>query len=391
MNEADFPKAPPHPNAVQKNPELLKSVDERVSFDQSASQWIFEENDTEYIYNFILQRWMPKVIRDEEEVEGKKRQKDADTEEDENKRNIKRLKKEQLQAVKDEINRLKNNIKKTTGDKDEDKSSNNTGAYVSNLPDNISKQDLIDSFSKYGMISEDYKTGEPRVKLYYDKENHFKNEALVIYHSPDSVSLAIEMLNDSYILPPTDKSQKKIRVERADFSNSSSKDDKKERRVLTQEEKDLLNQRKEAMRKKLTEWDDETSDNKVSQIKQKVWSKMVVATNMFRKEEFSKDSYLEIDLKDDITDECNKLEIGNDITSIKIYDQSAVIVIKFNKAELASKCIEAFDGRYYDGLKLSVARYNGEKFSHSVNPSDEANRLDQFGDWLENGDNKIAT
>ena len=44
------------------------------------------------------------------------------------------------------------------------------GVYVSQLPGDITKDELMVTFSKYGLISEDYKTGEPRIKIYHNDD-----------------------------------------------------------------------------------------------------------------------------------------------------------------------------------------------------------------------------
>ena len=85
----DFPDAPPLPSLMSKDPDILKTVDERLSYDKSSSQWFFEVNNdnksTEYYYNFILERWIPTA---EIEDNGRKRSREDETihdEEEENK------------------------------------------------------------------------------------------------------------------------------------------------------------------------------------------------------------------------------------------------------------------------------------------------------------------
>ena len=40
-------------------------------------------------------------------------------------------------------------------------------------------------------------TEEPRIKMYTDDQGKFKGEALIIYYRPESVPLAVEMLDDT--------------------------------------------------------------------------------------------------------------------------------------------------------------------------------------------------
>lgn len=376
-DSTQLPGAPPHPSLLAGDPDLAKEVDDRVSLDKKSSQWIFEDasSGTEYYYNFILEKWIPRSTEGHDDIKTSKRINAAEDEE-ENKMTIKRIKKEKLQAMRDEIKRLKGNNRSDTNSETSETKQSSNSIYVSHLPSEITKGDLVEAFSKYGIIAEDSQTGEARVKLYYDENGKFKNEALIIYLSEDSVPLAIEMLNDS----PITANGPKIKVERAQFNAKSTP-----KRVLTAEEKRLLTQRKEMLKKKLTDWDDttESTEDKSAIIKQKIWRKIVVAKNMFRREELKSDPSLEMDLKEDIQEECDKFGIGNDITSVKVYDVSGVITIKFKKAELAEKCIEVFGGRFFDGLKLIAEPYNGQQFEASKNEEEESERVKKFGDWIE--------
>lgn len=383
----DFPDAPPLPSVVASDPDILKTVDKRLSYDKGSSQWFFEVNNDnksiEYYYNFILERWIPKT--ENEDNERKRSHEDNEEtineEEEENKLAIRNLKKQKLKEMKEQMNKSK-----TDGNKNKSEVEN-TGIYISQLPQDITKDELMETFSKYGLISEDYKTGEPRIKIYHNDD---KRDALIIYHSKESVSLAIEMLDDSFIRPPSDKEQAKIKVQPAEFkksdSNNTNNDKKK---TLTYEEKKLLNKKKETMKKKLSSWDDDEATvreelDKTNNIKKRIWDKIVVIEKMFRVEELKSDPLLEMDLKEDIQEECNKLNIGNDVTKITIYDVSGIITVKFNNSDLSLKCIENFSGRYYDGLTLKAYLYQGEKFQKTnSDKDDERERLDSFGNWLE--------
>jgi len=63
---------------------------------------------------------------------------------------------------------------------------------------------------------------------------------------------------------------------------------------------------------------------------------------------------------------------------------SGIITVKFNNSDLSLKCIESFSGRYYDGLTLKAYLYQGEKFQKTNSDKDDKReRLDSFGNWLE--------
>lgn len=390
----NFPERPPKEDEIESNPDILKQVDERISYDQVKKVWLFETNidgiQTEFEYDFNVNEWKKidhneeKDDLDDSKISGMKRSahddKDND-EEEENKKSIKRLKKEKMEQLKEEIKRLQNEKNSINSLNKNGESIKNTGVFISKLPSDTTKEEVIEAFSKYGLISEDYKTGEPRVKLYYEN-GVFKGEALVVYHSIESVLLAIQMLDESNFRPGDSE---KIRVQQAEFSNKGSSTEKKS---LSSEERQLLQNRKEEMKKKLSNWEGENktidTENKVSEIKRKIFEKIVIIRHVFRKEELEKDPLLELDLKEDIQEECDRHEIGKDITKIILYDISECFMVKFNKAALSLKCVEVLNGRYFDGLKLDVKLYNGEKLEKSRSTDEnEEDRLNQFGNWIE--------
>lgn len=377
-----FPDPPPQPSMLVENPDISKKIDDRIYFDQKTNLWIFQDSDqngsTEYQYNFILERWIPRYDEDDA-IKKNDGIASIDDEEVENKRVIQNLKRQKLNERKEKIKKERNN-----DNTDGSNQKANTGVYISRIPDDCDKEELVDIFSKYGMIAEDFKTGERRVKLYYE-EGKFKNEALVIYQNKESVLLAIEMLDGIFIRQPG-KQVEGLKVEVAEFKKSSG-DLKGSKKSLGLEEKKLIQKKKEIVKRKLNDWDDNdpgslnNDHSKTSDIKRRIWDKMVVIENMFRTEELKNDPSLELDLREDIEEECGRLGIVEDISKISFFDLSGTVTVKFKNRELSLKCIEDFNGRFFDGLKLNVYQYNGEKFERS--PDNEKDRLEAFGNFIE--------
>jgi HIV Tat-specific factor 1 len=77
-----------------------------------------------------------------------------------------------------------------------ERKSKNTAVFVSGLPVDTSFEELVERFRKYGLIEEDDE-GEPKVKMYARDDGTFAGEALVVYFKEDSVSLAINLLDDA--------------------------------------------------------------------------------------------------------------------------------------------------------------------------------------------------
>jgi HIV Tat-specific factor 1 len=51
------------------------------------------------------------------------------------------------------------------------------------------------------MIREDFETQQPKIKLYKHPDGTFKGDALISYWKEESVDLALELLNQSYLRP----------------------------------------------------------------------------------------------------------------------------------------------------------------------------------------------
>jgi HIV Tat-specific factor 1 len=84
--------------------------------------------------------------------------------------------------------------------------------YVSNLPLDVSAAEVQEYFAKCGVIAEDAK-GQKRVKLYYDENGAFKGDALITYFKPESVPLALQLLDETSLLRADGRSSPLIRVQ----------------------------------------------------------------------------------------------------------------------------------------------------------------------------------
>ena len=73
----------------------------------------------------------------------------------------------------------------------------NTAVYVTSLPPNTTTQELHTVFSRCGVIAEEIDGGRPRIKMYMNEAGTFKGDALVVYFRPESVNLAIQLLDDT--------------------------------------------------------------------------------------------------------------------------------------------------------------------------------------------------
>jgi HIV Tat-specific factor 1 len=100
----------------------------------------------------------------------------------------------------------------------------NTAVFVTSIPLDVTFDEIRDTFSKCGVIAEEIDSGNPRIKMYNDDDGKFKGEALVVYFRPESVNLAIQMLDDSDFRLGERGPDGPMRVQAADFSFKSQKD-----------------------------------------------------------------------------------------------------------------------------------------------------------------------
>lgn len=76
----------------------------------------------------------------------------------------------------------------------------------------------MERFSRCGVIEEDDE-GEPKVKMYARDDGSFAGEALVVFFKEDSVTLAINLLDEAELR--LGESSTVMRVVRADFTHKN--------------------------------------------------------------------------------------------------------------------------------------------------------------------------
>ena len=95
---------------------------------------------------------------------------------------------------------------------------------MTNLPLDVSVQEVSGVFSRCGVIAEEIDRGKPRIKLYTNDNDNFKGDALILYFRAESVDLAIQMLDDTDFRLGQSAPGGRMKVAAADFSYKTQKD-----------------------------------------------------------------------------------------------------------------------------------------------------------------------
>ncbi|XP_014787072.1 HIV Tat-specific factor 1 homolog [Octopus bimaculoides] len=246
----------------------------------------------------------------------------------------------------------------------------NLNVYVSGLPLDITDEEFLSIMKKCGLIMHDPMKRAAKIKLYKDDNGQPKGDGLCCYIKPESVSLALQIL-DGY-----DVRGKKIKVEMAKFEMKGKFDPSKKKRKLTNKEKKKFKEKQE----KLFDWRPEPLRG--MRFKRE---KTVILQNMFEPKEFEEDPSLLRELKDDVQSECSKF---GEVRKIVIYDRNhkGVISVTFREPEEADECIVALNGRWFAQKKIVAETWDGkEKFDIAETEEERQDRLNKWQQFLQQG------
>lgn len=247
-----------------------------------------------------------------------------------------------------------------------------TKVYVQNLPDDITEKDFCELMSKYGMILQDTRTKKLRVKLYAEPGGQLKGDALCTYIRPESVDMALNLLDGS------DYRGRLLKVTRAKFEmrgdynpalkpKRSKKDKQKQKKQLDK----MLDWRPDRMR-----GEREKHEN------------TIIFKNLFESDFFAKEVGLLLDYQDNLRDECSKYGRVKKVIVFSTEPEGIAKVVMDSPTD-ADTVIEMFNGRLYKGRVVSAETWDGRtKYKMQESEAETAERLAQWQQYLVTDDDK---
>lgn len=251
----------------------------------------------------------------------------------------------------------------------------NTWIYVEGLPLTLTEDDIMEYFSKFGIINlEADKT--PKIKLYYDENNKFKGSASICYLREASVELCIQLCDKM----PYDYEHKDniLSISQAVFQMKNDKE-------YVPKQKTQYRKQAKVTRMELEQalsWNEEGLEDK--------GLKIVVLYNVFKPEDFKSifiilliiDKNFSNKLEKWVNDECGKF---GHIDKITVFEKNVdgVIIVKFASSVSAEKCITFMKGKKFNGNIIISEFWDGVTNFQVKDDSEEEERLNKFGDKIE--------
>lgn len=292
----------------------------------------------------------------------------------------------------------------------------NTAVYVTGLPPDATADEVAELFSrKCGVIAEEIDSGRPRIKLYTDADGNFKGDALIVFFKPQSVEMAIMLLDDTdFRFPlPGSANPTKMRVQAAESSYKKTKYDAATTTTTTtsstprnnitnpapgggpstddtklrHQDKAKIIKKTQKLSAKLADWSDDESSPSTTNPSQpppppvnSKWDRVVILRHMFTLAELSADPTALLDIKEDIRDECAKLGA---VTNVVLYDleEEGIVSVRFHARESAEACVQVMHGRAFAGQIVEAFFATGrERFRKSKGEEGGAEKKDDEED-----------
>lgn len=234
--------------------------------------------------------------------------------------------------------------KERTGRNKASKKSKHNWVYVTGLPNDITEDEIMNHFTKVGILATSAHDQSPKIKLYRDEDGIPKGDCSLCYHSADSVALALSVLDGGYI-----RLNSQISVTKADFQSqpSSSKADNNSSKGTDKPSVSQMKVAQAAQRQALS-WNDDDDGGGVRKrdlltivVLERAFDPMALA----RCEASQKEARLHA-LERKVAVNCGKFGEIDKITVYSKHPEGAVIV-RFRTNYAAQQCKEQLHGQVW--------------------------------------------
>ena len=240
----------------------------------------------------------------------------------------------------------------------------------------VTPETVAKYFSKAGLLDLDPETLQPKVKLYRDSNTGMmKGDASVCYARPESVELALSILDES----PWD-SKHTIRVQRATFQAKNDNKTTNDKDSRKRPRKQVSEAQRKVAKLALLQAQDEGFGGRLSGGRKGL--RIIVVRHML-------DGIQENRWEDEI--QRHSEEFG-EVEKITVISEDRIVIIKYVEPSAARDAIAAWHGQrinpnsesnvhaiYWDGVTDYVHTVKNQEKSQK----EEKERHDQFGQWLE--------
>ena len=269
----------------------------------------------------------------------------------------------------------------------------NTAVYVTGLPSDLTVEEAEAFFKKAGVIRQDIKTQEKRIKLYKDEESgQGKGDGTVNYMFRESVPLALTLLDGAEIRPGWT-----VAVTEANFEQPTSQHGGGRAEKRNKVETILAKRQKEVAQS--WQGDDSTFHSPLPTAlaagtsTSSLGLRIVVLSHLFTPaeaeeaadEQGSTDEFFE-ELTSDIGSELEAQCGPIDKMTVYEHNEEGVVVVKFKAVEAAERCVREMRGRRFAGREIGVEWWDGRDYSVRETAEEEKARLERFAAALESGD-----
>jgi HIV Tat-specific factor 1 len=245
----------------------------------------------------------------------------------------------------------------------------NSNIYITGLPNDVTPEELEEHFSKWGAIRIDPQTGKYKIKIYKDDNGIPKGDALMSFENLESVETAVEMLDDSNL-----RADAKIKVQPAEFQQKGEEYRERKRQKIDEVEKKRIQAEKE----RRFAWNSEQANS--------FGLKIVILKHLFTPEEVKDNEKLFKEIEYDVNAEIE--ETWGKTEKVEFFREhpDGVIKIKFDDSLSAEKWVEIMNGRIFDGREVIAEYWDGKTDYKKISESTEdvSQRVNEFGEWLEN-------